>query len=271
MSDAAEITLERQPSRSREAIVEIEGLTKRFGAFTAVDGIDFDLVPGRITAMIGPNGAGKSTCINLLDGALLPSAGEVRMRGSRIDGRHAHEIASLGVARTFQTPKLFGEMGALETVMLARDRFSRSGFLEAALHLPRMRRDEKQATESALAWMSFVGIDDAAGMMVAELPVGRQRLLEVARALACEPEVLMLDEPAAGLDHTETLHLSELIRQIVSEDIAVLLVEHDMAMVMAIADDVIVIDRGKRIARGAPSEVGRNQQVVDAYLGVVHE
>ena len=271
MTNTAEVAVDRPEPATSGPIVEVQGLTKRFGGFTAVEDLTFDLVPGRITAMIGPNGAGKSTSINLLDGVLLPSAGEVRIRGARVDGRHAHEIAAMGVARTFQTPKLFGEMTALETVMLARDRFSRSGFIEAALRLPRMRRDEEEATRSALAWMSFVGLDDVVRAPVADLPVGRQRLLEFARALACEPEVLLLDEPAAGLDHTETHHLGELIRTIAAENVAVLLVEHDMAMVMSIADDVVVLDRGKRIARGTPAEVGRDPQVVEAYLGAAHE
>jgi len=271
MSDIAEQAVDRGEHATQEPIVEVRGLTKRFGAFTAVDGVDFGLATGRITAMIGPNGAGKSTCINLLDGALLPTAGEVYIHGVRVDGRHAHEIAALGVARTFQTPKLFGEMTAVETVMLARDRFSRSGFVGAALRLPRMRRDEQEARRSALAWMKFVRLEDAADVPVAELPVGRQRLLEVARALACEPEALLLDEPAAGLDHTETRQLGQLIRQIAAEGVAVLLVEHDMAMVMSIADDVVVLDRGKRIARGTPAQVGHDTSVVQAYLGAVHE
>jgi ABC-type branched-subunit amino acid transport system ATPase component len=254
-----------------EPILEVEGLTKRFGGFTAVDGVDLELVPGRITAMIGPNGAGKSTCINLLDGALLPTAGTVRIHGIRVDGRPAHQIATRGVARTFQTPKIFGEMTALETVMLARDRFSRSGFVESALHAPRMRRDEKESTRTALGWMAFVGVVGMAQTPVADLPVGSQRLLEVARALATEPEMLLLDEPAAGLDHTETRALGQLVRRIAAQSVAVLLVEHDMGMVMSIADEVVVLDQGKRIASGTPAEVGRNPQVVEAYLGKVQE
>ncbi len=271
MSDSAAQAVDSPAPATDQPIVEVRGLTKRFGAFTAVDGVDFDLEPARITAMIGPNGAGKSTCINLLDGALLPSAGEVLIHGVRVDGRRVHEIAALGVARTFQTPKLFGEMSAVETVMLARDRFSRSGFIGAAVRAPRMRRDELESRRSALAWMSFVGLEDVAELPVAQLPVGRQRLLEVGRALACEPEVLLLDEPAAGLDHTETRQLGQLIRRIASEGVAVLLVEHDMGMVMSIADDVVVIDRGKRIARGTPAQVGHDPNVVQAYLGSVHE
>jgi ABC-type branched-subunit amino acid transport system ATPase component len=272
MSDVTGAALAEPPAREPAgAILEVEGLTKRFGGFTAVDDVQLGLVPGRITAMIGPNGAGKSTCINLLDGALLPTKGEVRLRGARVDGLPAHEIASRGVARTFQTPKIFGEMTALETVMLARDRFSRTGYLGAALHGPRMRRDERESTRTALGWMAFVGLDEMAQAAVGDLPVGNQRLLEVARALATEPDVLLLDEPAAGLDHTETHALGQLVRKIAAQTVAVLLVEHDMSMVMSIADEVVVLDQGKRIASGTPAEVGRNPQVVEAYLGTVQE
>lgn len=251
-----------------EILIETRGLTKRFGAFSAVEDVALEVPAGRITAMIGPNGAGKSTVINLLSGALLPSDGEVHLRGFRVDGLKPNEIAVRGLARTFQTPRLFGDMTVLESTMLARYRFGRSGSFSAALHLPRMRRDEAAARAASLELLGWVGLADAAELPASALPVGRQRLMEVARALACEPEVILLDEPAAGLDHTETEHLSALVTTLAQRGLAVLLVEHDMRMVMSIADRIVVLVGGRVIATGTPAEVGSDQAVIDAYLGV---
>lgn len=249
-------------------LIEAHGLGKSFGGFHAVSDVSFGVPPGEVTAMIGPNGAGKSTVINLLSGVLLPTSGEVHVKGLRVDGLKPHEIAERGLARTFQTPRLFGDMTSLESTMLARHRFGRSGTLGSALRLPRMTRDEEEARAVALQWLEFVGLGDAAELPAAALPVGRQRLLEVARALACEPDVVLLDEPAAGLDHTETEHLSTLVRSLAGRGLGVLLVEHDMRMVMAIADRVLVLVEGRLIATGTPPQVGANEAVIDAYLGV---
>jgi branched-chain amino acid transport system ATP-binding protein len=249
-------------------LMEAKGLRKRFAGVSAVDGVDLAVMPGTITAMIGPNGAGKSTMINMLSGALLPTSGHILIGGEQVTGLHSHEFANLGLARTFQTPKLFEGLTTLETIMVARDAFGRSRYLDVALHSPRMRREERESRRSAIEWLDFVGVGDAADRPVSALPVGDQRLVEVARALAAEPDILLLDEPAAGLDQTETASLAELMRTIARTGLGVLVVEHDMNLVMSTAEQIVVLDAGRCIAAGSPAAVAADPAVIEAYLGV---
>ena len=259
------------PLRSETPLVVVEGLTKRFGSLAAVSDVLFALRPGYVTAMIGPNGAGKSTVINMLSGTLVPTSGAVGIMGRPIVGLGQQQIAALGLARTFQTPRLFEGMTLLETVMLARDRYgSRAWLWGAALRTPRAWRDERESREQALAWLAYVGLAEDADVPAVSLTTGKQRLAELARALATEPTVLLLDEPAAGLDGTETRALAQIVANLADAGIAVLLVEHDMGMVMAIADHIVVLEEGRKIAEGTAQQIGNDQNVIDAYLGVVH-
>lgn len=247
--------------------ISTRALSKEFGSLRAVNELDLEIDTGAITALIGPNGAGKSTVINLISGLLLPSSGEVLFGGHSIAGMHPREIASLGVARTFQTPRLFEGFTALENVMLGHYGATGASWLGSILRSPGARRSEARARRRALEWLEFVGIADCAEQEAASLPIGTQRLVEFTRALATEATVLLLDEPAAGLGPTETAEFGRLITQAAAWGRAILLVEHDMGMVMSVADKVVVIDRGTLIAVGTPERVSADQTVISAYLG----
>jgi branched-chain amino acid transport system ATP-binding protein len=250
-----------------ETILAGRGIRKEFGGIVALNNVDFDISRGSITAIIGPNGAGKSTLINVMTGVAAPTAGEVLLGGSRISGLESHTIAYLGMARTFQTAQIFGNMTVLENVMVGRHTKTGSGMLASALLLGRMRQEEKAIREKSLACLEMVGLSELADQTAASVPIGMQRVLEIGRALAAEPQVLLLDEPAAGLNTQETRALGDLIRRIRSSGITVIIVEHDMELVMDIADEILVLNFGARLAWGTPEEIQANPEVVEVYLG----
>ncbi len=249
------------------SLLEVTDLRREFGGLMAVFDVSFEVQTGEILAIIGPNGAGKTTTFNLISGVLPPTGGEIHFLGHLLNGLKPHVITSLGLARTFQSVRLFGNMTALENVMVGRHVKSRYGLLGAACRLPRARREEKMIREQAMKQLSRVGLEGKANDNALSLPFGQQRLLEIARALATEPRLLILDEPGSGLNRLEKEELDRLIRSIRDDGITVLLVEHDMQFVMDIADRIIVLDYGQKIAEGTPWEVQTNERVIAAYLG----
>lgn len=248
-------------------LLEVSGLTKQFGGVVAVDSLDLTVHAGEIVALIGPNGAGKTTAFNMITGAILPSAGTVTMAGKRVEGRKPHVIAEAGATRTFQNLQIFGSSTVLGNVMVGRHLRSRAGLLRAALVLP-ARAEERVVEQSSRELLELLGLGGDAGRLAADLPFGRQRLVEIARALALEPDVLLLDEPMAGLSGAERRHLARLLRRLRAGGMAIVLVEHDVEAVLALADRVAVLEDGVRIALGTPDEVRRDPAVVAAYLGV---
>ena len=244
-----------------------ERLSKSWGALKANDGVTFALERGARHALIGPNGAGKTTLFNLLSGHQTPDAGEIRLRGQAIQGRPPHRIAALGLSRTFQSIKLFGHMTALENVMVGRHVRSRAGMLAGMLRLPATRREEREIERCALEALDLLGAAELAPREAGSLSYGQQRAVELARALAAEPELLLLDEPAAGLNIRETAELTAQIGRIRDRGVTVLVVEHDMSLVMGISDEVVVLSYGEKIADADPRTVQRDPQVVRVYLG----
>lgn len=234
----------------------------------AVAGVDLTVRRGEIFALIGPNGAGKTTLFNVFSGVHTLDAGQVHFEGRPIHNRAAHQIAALGLVRTFQNLQIFSGMSVLENVMVGRHLRTRAGFVAAALRLPSVRAEERRAREAARHYLDLVGLGARAEHVATELPYGQQRLLEIARALAAEPKLLLLDEPAAGLTRPETEALDALISRIRADGVTVMLVEHDMPLVMGIADRVAVLHYGRKIAEGTPAAVQADEQVIGAYLGL---
>jgi branched-chain amino acid transport system ATP-binding protein len=249
------------------ALLEVSGVSKRFGGLQAVKAVSFRVEKGTIKAVIGPNGAGKTTLFNIVSGFLAPDAGTITFRGEPVQGSPPHRVSARGLARTFQHIKLFARMSALENVMVGRHVRSRAGFVAGMLHLPFTWREEREVRARSLDLLDFLGIASLAGAEATSLSYGQQRAVELARALASEPEMLLLDEPAAGLNMRETADLAKLIQRIRERGVTVLIVEHDMSLVMSISDEVIVLSYGEKIADGDPRSVQRDADVIRVYLG----
>lgn len=252
---------------SNENILEVDKVVKAFGGLMALFKPDFSVKRGIIKAIIGPNGAGKTTLFNVITGFYSPTEGTVRFKGQPISSLKTHEIAARGISRTFQTIELFGNMSVLENVMLGCHTRVRASFMAAGFCLPGARRKEKEIQERAMKILKFIGLADKCNDPAGSLPLGEQKILEIGRALASEPELVCLDEPAAGLNETETHVASSLIKAINAKGVTVLLVEHDMKVVMNVSDEIVVLNYGQKVAEGAPEEIRSNPKVIEAYLG----
>lgn len=248
-------------------LLKVEHVTMQFGGLKAINNLNMSIEKGEIHGLLGPNGSGKTTCFNVISGVYQPTEGDVLLEGKKINGNQKYEINQLGIARTFQHISLFSTMNVLENVIIGQHCRTKAGIFSAMLRTRSDREEEKRVVERAYELLDFVGLTHRAGELACNLPYGEQRLLEIVRALASQPKLIMLDEASAGMNSVEKDNLIRIIRAISAEGITILMIEHDMKLAMSLSDQITVLDHGAKIAEGLPQAIQTNQQVIEAYLG----
>ena len=251
-------------------MLTVKNVTLQFGGLKAVNDVSLEIEKGKISGLIGPNGAGKTTFFNLISGVYKPNTGTITFNGERIDGKKPFQINRMGISRTYQVINLFREMTALENVLVGMHPRMKSGYFSAVLRTKKQREEEKYAYEKAYEWLKFVGLEHYAQSKAGALSYGDQRKLEIVRGMASQPQLLLLDEPAAGMNSKEKGDLDILLKQIIAQGITILIIEHDMKLMMGVADYVFVLNYGSKLAEGVPKDIQKNPEVIKAYLGGEH-